>query len=857
MSGNSSDSESSCGWTIINHEGSDIETLHSEIEPCSDHTLEHSATFVENVQTDSPDGLPDTCSNEDTVSNVENIHSILEEHHLSTELVSSFSSCRKPERSHAHGDCRDEDSTLGDDGQCEAVSDDSDIATLEPPKVDEVGSLEEEEIPEDMNGNTEMNMSFSSSSQYTFSQPETVFPSHSADDSSNDEASDDSSPVLRRRRSKRSTMSGSESENRTSADHPVPPEPRTLLRIGSNLNKCIILSLVIAISMGFGHFYGTIQILERQKYVEQIHESELKDMKDDLFQCQRDQDTTMESREVVEQFTEDLEERQDMVLSLEGLMDKITEKNRMLKQKHRELKLEAHDLATSLKTTEVQNENLALENQHLRESLEKEEQALSSLKEELRKLREQIRHLDKKENHDIVLTENQKLKEHLKGERQKVRSFRTQKETLLSEAQLLRNKLDKERQITDSLKVELEEISNRRSSGATYNSDQEIEHLKDRLSELEKKLTFEQQRSDLWERLYIEAKEQNEKQETGNRHTHQDQFNEGTAKGKTNKKTKDTFFSSVKDTFDAMKNSTKEFVRHHKEKIKQAKEAVKENLKKFSDSVKTTFRHFKDSTRSMFDKNRYRKHAEKKREETKEAHTVRREYKTDSQEHFPNKATDSQQQYKEPKSEQNFEDTADWQFTGAKKSSTHQFTNKKGCSGVFDCAHQESFSLFNKVVDPVRVEEFSDLIHTYLHEQVDHFQHWKELEQFINSFFPNGIFIHDQMLFTDFVKDVEDYLEDMKQYQTNTGGVFEDLDEFVYRHLFGSAYSAPYGPRKPESLPPSKDPECNKHRKQEEAQKQQPRYKRECKWHKHGRANGRHMANFEIELGQLPFDPKY
>lgn len=49
--------------------------------------------------------------------------------------------------------------------------------------------------------------------------------------------------------------------------------------------------------------------------------------------------------------------------------------------------------------------------------------------------------------------------------------------------------------------------------------------------------------------------------------------------------------------------------------------------------------------------------------------------------------------------------------------------------------------------------------------------------------------------------------------------------------------------------------ENSRHEKQ--AQKYHHRDKREGKWHKHGRTNGRHMANLEIELGQLPFDPKY
>lgn len=55
--------------------------------------------------------------------------------------------------------------------------------------------------------------------------------------------------------------------------------------------------------------------------------------------------------------------------------------------------------------------------------------------------------------------------------------------------------------------------------------------------------------------------------------------------------------------------------------------------------------------------------------------------------------------------------------------------------------------------------------------------------------------------------------------------------------------------------PPFTQTENSRHEKQ--AQKYHYRNKREGKWHKYGRANGRHMANLEIELGQLPFDPKY
>lgn len=55
-----------------------------------------------------------------------------------------------------------------------AVSDDSDIVTLEVPKVEEVGSQEEAASGEEEGQTSEnFNMGSSSSSQYTFCQPET------------------------------------------------------------------------------------------------------------------------------------------------------------------------------------------------------------------------------------------------------------------------------------------------------------------------------------------------------------------------------------------------------------------------------------------------------------------------------------------------------------------------------------------------------------------------------------------------------------------------------------------------------------------------------------------------------------
>uniref|UniRef100_A0A8C8RH45 Cell cycle progression 1 n=1 Tax=Pelusios castaneus TaxID=367368 RepID=A0A8C8RH45_9SAUR len=783
MSENSSDSDSSGGWTVINHEGSDIETVTSENGGTNGNFEFASEDYATLEEEEQPFDLRAESSKDDMVSMVETTHTPLEENQAVPEA--------KKEKLPDHGSC------IG------VVSDDSDIVTLETPKIEEIGTQEEAAIDdEEAQGSDDFNMGSSSSSQYTFCQPEIVFPPQPSDDeSSSDETSNRSSPTLRRRRAKKRLVSNSESEGgppKEQEETEPSKEQQHKRQFSSGLNRCIILALVIAISMGFGHFYGTIQIQKRQQLVEKTHEDELNGMKDDLYQCRREQGV------------------------------KADHKVGSLKQ----------DLATCLISTEVekksfesQKKSLTAENQHLRESLEREEKALDSLQEELRKLREQIRNLeDKGISTESVVVENKKLKEHLEEEKQKIHNFLRQKETLFAEAQMLRKELDKERQITEALREELEQLSSHQTpynidADSTLRENEEIEILRGRLAELEKKLNFEQQRSDLWEKLYVEVKDQTEKQETNEKG--QKKGSKGT--NKTKKKSKESFFGSVKETFDAMKNSTKEFVRHHKEKIKQAKEAVKENLKKFSDSVKSTFRHFKDTTKNIFDE---KKSGDKRYEANKKAKTVYREYNTNEN---PSKHT----HYRGPNMRKEFKEGRIQRmthFTFEKDTNSQKCINNpecnrkrhsvlKGCAGIFECAHQEFISLFNKVLDPIRAEEFNQLMQKYLQQEVNNFHHWRELENFINKFFHNGVFIHDQMLFTDFVNDVKDYLEDMKEYQSNNEGMFEDLDKYIYRYFFHYDNSPQYGPSRIAKRPAVTETESSRHEK--DTPKHHQRYKRE------------------------------
>ncbi|XP_048337823.1 cell cycle progression protein 1 isoform X2 [Sphaerodactylus townsendi] len=814
MSENSSDSDSSsCGWTVIHHEGSDVEGLASENEGPSGPTepgSEEPVTLLPEEQQGEPAAVQAEFGQNNNASSAVD--------------PSGSSSLEIPPP--AAGGEREK---LPEEGSCMgAVSDDSDIVTLETPKIEEIGSPgdvslgeEEEEEEEEIPISGDFHMGCSSSSQYTFCQPEAAFPPHpSGEESSSDETSNGSGPTLRRRRAKKRPASGSESEDAPplEQDTELAQEQPRKQPFGRGLNQCVILALVIAVSMGFGHFYGlldgTIQIQKRQLMVEKTHEDELNDVKGHLLQCQQ---------------------------GLGGECQSLKE-----------------GLATCLLSTEKEKESfesqtwsLASENQHLRASLEREEEALAVLQEELRKLREQIRRLENLRGagpDDPVAMENQKLKAHLQEETHRRQSFVQQKKALFTEAQMLRRELDKERQLTEALREELEKLSSQQASpaaaaaagprGGPHRESEDIDALRGRLEELEKKLSFEQQRSDLWEKLYVEVKDDAEKREQAEKPVKTD--GKGAAAGKGRKKAKAGFFGSVKETFDAMKNSTKEFVRHHKEKIKQAKEAVKENLRKFSDSVKSTFRHFKDSTKNVFEERDKRRHEGQRSKAGKKG-------KADP--HQPYRAPGSQRESQEGRGAR--------ESRGPREAAFSAHSQKprpilKGCSGIFDCAHQEFAGLFNRVLDPIRADEFNQLMHKYLQQEVENFHHWRELDGFLSQFFHNGVFIHDQMLFTDFISDIKDYLEDMEEYQRGREGVFEDVDTFIYAYYFRQDHPPQQGPSQPWKRAPFTQQErpSPKH-------PQRHRREREGKWHRQGRTNGRHVANVEIEWGQLPLDPKY
>ncbi|XP_054466609.1 cell cycle progression protein 1 isoform X2 [Anoplopoma fimbria] len=855
MSETSSDAESSCGWTIISHEGSDIETLGSEAAV--------EAELLERPPVEEPE-LQDkqaSASNAQCVEEkvAESLDETLEEQSIDETLCVSEAGDNSKGKQHM---------------ALLSSSDHSDIVTLGDLKEGEHVEVEEEAAA----ANEEFYLGSSCSSQYAFTAAETglmlshwklpqslvnlgchlrsqltggrsfsVFPLQQPtvtnSSSSEDEAGRSTSAVVRRRRLRKNTTSivtepeeevlesgQSEEEEEVKEQkwqqqqqqQEEEAEVRSLDvrmqgRGRSLLNSCVLIALVIAISMGVGHFYGTVQIREKLKTVDKLR------VKDVGVLIRRHVGEQAFVNQRVEFGSDDLDE-QEVISLLTEVIEKVKKENQELNIKQEHIQAQRDDLEMLLKqTTEErtnivsQQQKLTAENQLLKTSLEREEKSLSTLQDELRNLRSKITDREAMgTGTDSLMSEIQRLKEQLEEEKRLINSLYGQGEDMAAEAQTLSKKLAKERTVTDELRRELNVLrSDIPRAGKEAGS--EAEGLQSRLMELEKRLSFEQQRSDLWERLYVETKEERAKGDTDPRV----------------KRPKEGVAGKVKETFDAVKNSTKEFVHHHKEQIKKAKEAVKENLRKFSDSVKLTFRHFKDSASTII--NKARGFYNKRRGEKQTTESWKHGFHNPHHRH-------------QRKSDDSFQSNHNTRKSGDK---VHKGPGQ-------DARNQESMNRFNKAMEPIRAEEFYQLLESYVQQEVDHFHHWKELEMFINNFFHNGMFNHDQMPFTDFISVVENYLTNIhgSDYHGLNDDVFRDLDDFVYRHFFGEASRKKYVPNGPFERPDT-DSKESRAKNQQRKQRARNRPHSERKWSRSGRNADGHMADVKIELGPMPFDPKY
>uniref|UniRef100_A0A671N5C5 Cell cycle progression 1 n=1 Tax=Sinocyclocheilus anshuiensis TaxID=1608454 RepID=A0A671N5C5_9TELE len=232
MSDSSSDTESSCGWTVISNEGSDIENLGP------DYAGECEDGAVSLVSLD----VPDDKQGEESLGE------------------SSLDLTLREEAEPAQEAGGEEHVTL-----CSS-SENSDIITLADSQEAEIDAWEEPvaKEAEEEAGSEELYLGSSSSSQYTFRESETMFPADQpvqrdgGNSSSEDEEGEvKASPVVRRRRVRRSTA-GSEPGD------PQEPHRRQeeVLRLKTTHH-----SSIYSIQIRYISDMSTIQLIIHEKFI--------------------------------------------------------------------------------------------------------------------------------------------------------------------------------------------------------------------------------------------------------------------------------------------------------------------------------------------------------------------------------------------------------------------------------------------------------------------------------------------------------------------------------------------------------------------------------------------------------------
>ncbi|XP_072536562.1 pre-B-cell leukemia homeobox interacting protein 1b isoform X2 [Salminus brasiliensis] len=104
----------------------------------------------------------------------------------------------------------------------------------------------------------------------------------------------------------------------------------------------------------------------------------------------------------------------------------------------------------------------------------------------------------------------------------------------------------------------------------------------------------------------------------------------------------------------------------------------------------------------------------------------------------------------------------------------HYRGSTEGCDSATACAHAEGLR-------PVGQSDFEALLFAYLTKLLvpeNQASKKEELSKLVGEFFTNGVFVHDQIPFSEFVEDVADILEDMAELEEDEK-VEDEMEEFA------------------------------------------------------------------------------
>ncbi|XP_078097961.1 pre-B-cell leukemia transcription factor-interacting protein 1-like isoform X2 [Mustelus asterias] len=128
-----------------------------------------------------------------------------------------------------------------------------------------------------------------------------------------------------------------------------------------------------------------------------------------------------------------------------------------------------------------------------------------------------------------------------------------------------------------------------------------------------------------------------------------------------------------------------------------------------------------------------------------------------------------------------------WKKNPAPSHLKHRYRAPTGCSDVVTCARQEGMELFKVPLEPVRAERFSALLDDYVRASRLGGDWGRELQELAAPFFPDGVFVHHQTRFRDFLDDLEDFVEGIAERVFGDDDAVEDFEDYIFRGLLGQA----------------------------------------------------------------------
>ncbi|XP_075048410.1 pre-B-cell leukemia transcription factor-interacting protein 1 isoform X2 [Mixophyes fleayi] len=504
---------------------------------------------------------------------------------------------------------------------------------------------------------------------------------------------------------------------------------------------------------------------------------------------------------------------------MSGLLDKVAKENQDIRHMQAKLQAQKEELEALLQagngemvTSEPQHLVVTEENVKLKDALLKEETAHLSAKEELQDLQVKLEALEASSlEKEVLVQENSQLKVDLDFSKRQIEGFLVQKETLVAESQMLRQELDKQRLLLASIRQDLENLTVNNTEG------QEENILRKKISDMSNKLVMETQRSETWEKKYVEHAQKRKEQigEEKRDHSHKEwkrleklgkasnisisageskktHFKHGRRQPEEGQRESQHEEWKSKKYEEKQEQHWRDKKHRHWEGEKGGEERLEEREQgpheseswrdkgKDHKSRDSAHHHHENSGISWKEKqahhqgeagNRY--HPRKGQKEFSEAHKHVEENNA--------KREHGKKTHGKETAHRHHDHNKFW-----KKLSDHQYRVPEGCSGLEDCARKDGIDLFNVELSPVQRKKFEEVLQNYL-EKTQLSKHLPELVPLLDGFFEGPLFSHHKIRFKDFVDDVEDFLEDLAKKETGDDDIVDDFERYVYINFFGEA----------------------------------------------------------------------